>query len=159
MRAQSVRLGVGVSHGLSDADSYGSASERRRPAFDLGEELQGLIERAGQRAGGMKRLAGLLDAAPSTVRDWLARPERFPLAKLAALLDQADPDDPFLHRFVEVQGFRLVPQGPTAEQLVEDLVEGGYVALAKARPAVTHLEGALRKRRHPNQGDLWGGTE
>jgi len=159
MRSPSVRLAVGVTKRVSDADPGESASERRRLAFDLAEELPGLIERAGQRAGCMKRLAGLLDAAPSTVRDWLARPERFPLSKLPALLDQADPDDPFLHRFVEVQGFRLVPQGPTAEQLVEDLVEGGYVALAKARPAVTHLEGALRKRRHPNQGDLWGGTE
>lgn len=154
MTSSSARLRhpVGVSHREDSATPAESASEVRRP-YDLAGELADLVERIAIRRQGTKRLAGDLDVAYSTVRDWAARPERLPAIHLPDLLRLADPADPFLPRFAHALGYRLVLLEPAPEQVAGLLVEAGCVPAKKRAAVVSILRGV---RRDSRQASLWG---
>lgn len=156
-----VHRGDGVIHRKSNAGVGESASVLRQPgesasprleAYDAMAEIADLVERCAHHQGGVKALAAELDVAYSTVRDWVARPARFPLAKLPRLLDLAPPRDPFVRRFAAHLGYRLLPLFPSPDQIIEALREAGVQGLEVPeirRTARRVIQGMDR------QGHLW----
>lgn len=113
----------------NSANSRESASKLRRlESYDLLGEIGDLVERTSHEQKGTKALAGELDAAYSTVRDWTARPERFPLAKLPRLLALAPADEGFLDRLVKHLGYQLLPLDPSPSQIAAILARHGLIA-------------------------------
>lgn len=146
---------VGVINHNDSAESKESASELRRPeSYDLLGEIGDLVERTSHYQKGTKALAGELDAAYSTVRDWTARPERFPLAKLPRLLRLAPPDDGFLGGLAAHMGFLLLPLQPSAVDTVKALIEAKLVPADSFKTATRIVRGL---RRDDRQSQLWEG--
>lgn len=108
--------------------------------LDLAQEIADLIDRICTKHGTQK-VAAALDRGRSAVRQWVANPERMPLAELPPVLGMADPDDPFLPRLAAYLGYRLQPLNPTPEQIVDALREAEVLVPHKVETATRVVRG------------------